>query len=253
MRSDKQGQQQINRLDVSIRLYRSRKRKQADISHQERRVSEEIDELIRQKIVRQLHDGLSQTVSALAMRINFARRMMDEDPIAAQQELEKVEDLARDTTREIRNLIFTLRPASPGAHGLTESLELLVGKMDELFNLKIKLELDENVVTQLAMIGQRIIYSLVEEAVESARKRNGSTSLTVRLNKFDQQVAQLEIEDSEDVSKKMEFPFQAAEMDSIQEFGELIGGSVRVINEGTIIQVLFPLSDRTWGGIRPES
>ena len=118
MRSDEQAQQQINRLPVSIRLYRSRRRKQADISHQERRVSEEIDELVRQKIVRQLHDGLSQTVSALAMRINFARRMMDQDPIAAQQELEKVEDLARDTTREIRNLIFTLRPSSPGSHGV---------------------------------------------------------------------------------------------------------------------------------------
>jgi two-component system sensor histidine kinase DegS len=253
MRTDKQGRQHINKLSVSIRLFRSRKRKQAGDNNLKRRASEEIDELVRQKIVRQLHDGLSQTVSALAMRTNFARRMMDGDPIAAKKELEKVEDLARDTTKEIRNLIFTLRPAAPGSHGLIESLELLVEKMDELFNLKINLEVDENMVTQLSMIDQRIIYNMVDEAVESARKRNGSTSLTVRLNTIDQQVAQLEIEDCEHDSSKIEYPFQAAEMDSIQEFGELIGGSVRVINEGTKIQVFFPYPRQSENGIQPES
>lgn len=253
MRSDKQAQQQINRLSVSIRIFRSRKRKQTENLLRERQASEEIDELVRQKVVRQLHDGLSQTVSALAMRINFARRMMAEDPEAAQKELEKVEDLARDTTREIRSLIFTLRPSATDEPGLTESLELLVGKMDELFSLGIQLEIDQNLVSQLTMIDQRIIYVLFEEAVENARKRNGSTSLTLRLTKFDQQVAQLEIEDCIDASKQMVYPFQAMEMDSIQEFCDLINGSVRVIEEGRTIQVFFPYANKTEPGIQPES
>jgi two-component system sensor histidine kinase DegS len=226
---------------------------QIENHHHDQRAGEELDELVRQKVVRQLHDGLSQTVSALAMRINFARRMMANDPIAAQEELEKVEDLARDTTREIRNLIFTLRPVPDGETGLTESLELLVKKMDELFSLAIQLEVDENMVSQLTRIDQRIIYAMFEEAVESARKRNGSTSLTLRLNKIDQQVAQLEIEDCIDASKGMEYPFQAAEMDSIQQFCDLINGSVRIINEGTTIQVFFPYPRQPVPGIKPES
>lgn len=242
MSSDLQAQHKINRLYVSISLYRTRNRKQTEVITQLDQVDREIDDLIRQKVVRQLHDGLSQTVSALAMRVNFARRLMDEDPIAAQKELEKVEDLARDTTREIRSLIFTLRPTTTGSNFLSESLGLLVEKMDELFDLKLDLDVDENLVSQLPRIEQKIIYYLAEEAIGSARKRNGSTHLTLVLTKHDSEVAKLVIEDCAETTKKMEFPFQAAEMDNIQQFSDLIRGSVMVLEAGTKIQVLFPFS-----------
>jgi two-component system sensor histidine kinase DegS len=252
MSSDQQAQHKINRLYISVSLYRTRKRKQTEVNTQIDQVNREIDDLIRQKVVRQLHDGLSQTVSALAMRVNFARRLMEEDPIAAHKELEKVEGLARDTTREIRSLIFTLRPTSTGSNFLIESLGLLVEKMDELFDLEIDLDMDENLVNQLPIIDQKIIYYLVEEAIGSARKRNGSTHLTLILTKHDTQVAQLMIEDCADTAKKMEFPFQSAEMDNIQEFSELIGGSVGVLGGGPKIQVLFPLSRQPGDGIKPQ-
>lgn len=239
MISDQHAQQKISWLYVSISLYRARKREQTEELD---RVNREVDDLIRQKVVRQLHDGLSQTVSALAMRANFARRMMEEDPLAAQNELEKVELLARDTTREIRNLIFILRPTTVDQNFLTESLSTLIEKMNELFDLTIDLNMDENLIDQLPAIDQRVIYYLVEEAIASARKRNGSTHLTLLMNRYDQQVAQLLIEDHSDASKKMEFPFQAAEMDSLREYGELIRGSVQVLGDGTKIQILFPLS-----------
>ena len=61
-------------------------------NHRTADLQKEIGELNRQKVVRQLHDGLTQTVSALAMRINYARRLIAVDPDAAGEELEKVED-----------------------------------------------------------------------------------------------------------------------------------------------------------------
>lgn len=253
MKSEKHSGRQFNRLFESISIYRSRRRNLAEINHQNDRSQGEIDDLIHKKVVRQLHDGLSQTVSALAMRVNFARRLMDEDPLAAQEELKKVEDLARDTTREIRNLIFILQPTSLDGHNLTEALGLLVEKMDELFSLKIELEVDAVLVNQLPLTDQKVIYYLVEEAIGSARKRNGSNHLTVRLNEFDQHAAQLVIEDRADSSSQMGFPFQSNEMESIQEFSELISGSVRVLEGGTKIQILFPLSEWNKSEIQPES
>jgi two-component system sensor histidine kinase DegS len=247
MSSDKQDQQQINRLIVSIRLYRSIRRQQTENKLQERRVSEEIDQLVRQKVVRQLHDGLSQTVSALAMRVNFARRMMDSDPQAAQEELEKVEELARDTTREIRHLIFILRPIPPDSFELIKSFELLTEKLQELFNLQIELKIDENILTQLPMIDQRIIYTLVEETIDSARKRNGCSRLVVRLERFEKQAALLEIEDGGYSSKQIEYPFQVSELETIQEISELIDASIRVLDGGTKIQILFPFPEQVEG------
>ncbi len=243
MRSEKETQVQINPLSVSIRFYRARRRKQIDINPQWTRINREIEELTRQKVRRVLHDGLSQIVTALAMRINFARRLMSTDLHAAQVELEKVEDLVRDTAREIRHVIFILRPITPNRLELSKEFKLLVEKMYELFKLEIDLSISEDLVNQLPLIDQRIIYSLVEEAIDSARKRNGTNSLAVVLNRFDQQVILLEIKDQGENTAQGEPPFQGQELKSIQKFGGLIGGSVKVEGNGTRMQILFPFSE----------
>jgi signal transduction histidine kinase len=126
MPSDKETQKRCEELMVSIRYQRSRRGKGTANYFQNSRVSREIEELIRKKVVRELHDGLTQTMSALAMRINFARRLMISDPDAAERELEKVEDLTRETTREIRHMIFILRQME------MESLDRIDGQVVQL-------------------------------------------------------------------------------------------------------------------------
>jgi len=63
----------------------------------------EVQEEARKKLARDLHDGPTQSVAAMAMRVNLARRMVERDPQAAVAELGKIEELARRTTKEIRH------------------------------------------------------------------------------------------------------------------------------------------------------
>ena len=242
MPSDKETQKQCEELIVSIRYQRSRRGKGTANYFQNSRVSREIEELIHKKVVRELHDGLTQTVSALAMRINFARRLMISDPDAAERELEKVEDLTRETTREIRHMIFILRPMEMESLGLTAALKSMAGKMDELFNLEIELIINGDLVEHLPMSDQQVIYSMVEEAIDSARKRNGAKHVLVRLDRIDGQVVQLEIEEASKSATRAESPFQGQELESIQKFAGLINGSVRVENEGMLVRILFPFT-----------
>ena len=69
----------------------------------------------RKKLARDLHDGPTQSV---AMRVNYTRRILAKDTSAAVKELEKIEDLARRTTKEIRHMLFTLRPLVLESQGL---------------------------------------------------------------------------------------------------------------------------------------
>ena len=242
MPSDKETQKQCKELMVSIRYQRSRRGKQTANYLQNSRVSKEIEEVIRKKVVRELHDGLTQTVSALAMRINFARRLMISDPDASERELEKVEGLTRETTREIRYMIFILRPLEMESQGLTAALKSMAGKMDELFNLEIGLIINGDLVEHLPLNDQQVIYSMVEEAIDSARKRNGAKHVLVRLDRIDGQVVQLEIEDTSKSATRSERPFQRQELESIQKFAGLISGSVRVENGGMLLRILFPFT-----------
>ncbi len=80
-----------------------------DLEQEKERIMQ-IQEEARNKLARDLHDGPTQSVAAIAMRVNFARRLIDRDPNAASGELFKIEELARRTTKEIRHMLFTLRP-----------------------------------------------------------------------------------------------------------------------------------------------
>jgi len=61
------------------------------------------------------------------MRVNYIRRLIERQPQQALEELWKVEELARRTTKEIRHMLFTLRPwcSKPG---LVAALGQLVEK-----------------------------------------------------------------------------------------------------------------------------
>jgi signal transduction histidine kinase len=265
MPSEKYSRRVSDLLIESIRIQKSRRRRLSSKTAQSARlvkemVSEkalllELQEITRQKLVRELHDGLTQTVSALAMRVNFARRMLDSDREAALQELVKVEDLARNTAKEIRHMIFILQPGLIESQGLSTELDSMAKKMRDLFNLEVDLSLDQDVDGALATNTQLIIYSIVEEAVDNARKYNRAEHVCVKLNMVNG-VVFIDVEDDgEDVALTMK-EVNNPELDSMHKLASLLGGTVNVdpaAGKGSLVQVEIPFSQFAFEEIVQES
>ena len=139
----------------------------------------EIEEDARKKLARDLHDGPTQSVAAIAMRINYARTLLQRSPARVPEELEKIETLARSTTKEIRQMLFTLRPLILETQGLGAALETLVQKLhDTEPTLNVHLELDEN-AEKLDKDSQGMIFYVIEEAVGNARKHAQATDIWI--------------------------------------------------------------------------
>ncbi|HSD83128.1 MAG TPA: GAF domain-containing sensor histidine kinase [Anaerolineae bacterium] len=139
----------------------------------------EIEEDARKKLARDLHDGPTQSVAAIAMRVNYARTLLDKSPAKVPEELEKIETLARSTTKEIRQMLFTLRPLILETQGLKAALETLVQKLhDTDSTLSVHLVLDEN-AEKLDKDSQGMIFYVVEEAVGNARKHAEATDIWI--------------------------------------------------------------------------
>lgn len=203
-------------------------------------IIEQIEQLNRKKVVRQLHDGLTQSVSALAMRINFTRRLMDTDLAAAGAELDKVEDLTRLVANEIRHIIFLLRPDEGQPFELPGALELLADKLQALFDLELTLEINPALASKLPEQVQRLLFAVVEEAIDSARKRTGSQQITVSLEQVEEQFLQLLIEAASPTGAG-EPPFQGVELENIQHYAGLVHGSVLLDPQGQRMRLLFPV------------
>ena len=103
----------------------------------------EVHEEARKKLARDLHDGPTQSVAAMAMRLNITRRMMAKDVKGAAEEIVKLEELAHRTTKEIRHMLFTLRPLILESQGLPAAVQAMADKMKETYRQKVTINVDE--------------------------------------------------------------------------------------------------------------
>ena len=211
----------------------------------------EVHEEARKKLARDLHDGPTQSVAAMAMRINLTRRMFDRDEKSAIDELVKIEELAHRTTKEIRHMLFTLRPLILELQGLTAALQSMAEKMRETYTQNVLIDVDEKIVEDLEMGKQGVIFYIVEEAMNNARKHAAAPNIWVRLKQMDQGLALLEIQDD-----GMGFDVQAMNsaydkrsslgMINLRERAELVNGLLNIQsqpNKGTLVQVYVPLTE----------
>jgi signal transduction histidine kinase len=225
---------------------------------QEKNRMMEIQEESRKKLARDLHDGPTQSVSAIAMRVNFARRLMERDLKAAAEELYKIEELARRTTKEIRHMLFTLRPLVLESQGLIATLESMAEKMQETFDQNVIIQADPRVVDVLESSKQAVVFYIAEEAVNNARKHAQATRIWVRLKMLREGMSLLEVEDDgvgfdiNSVDSNYENRGSLG-MINLRERTELVNGLLRIDSapgRGTRVQVVIPLTEEAADRIR---
>jgi signal transduction histidine kinase len=225
---------------------------------QEKERMMEIQEEERKKLARDLHDGPTQSIAAIAMRVNFARRLLERDVKAAGDELFKIEDLARRTTAEIRHMLFTLRPLVLESQGLVAALEAMAEKMHDTYNQNVIIDADPKVIPELELGKQAIIFYIAEEAVNNARKHAQAAHIWLRLKSLEENVVLLEIEDDG-------VGFDVGAVDSsyekrgslglvnIRERAELVNGIPSIDaaeGKGTRIRVVIPLNEEAADRLR---
>lgn len=220
----------------------------------------EVHEEARKKLARDLHDGPTQSVAAMAMRLNIIRRMIAKDVKGATEEIVKLEDLAHRTTKEIRHMLFTLRPLILESQGLAAALQSMADKMQETYNQRVTVEVDERVSGQLEMGKQGVIFYIIEEAVNNARKHAAAPVIAVRLRQLDVGIALLEIADNGvgfDVKEMMTAYDKRASsslgMVNLRERAELVSGLLQIDSspgKGTRVQVYIPLTEEAADRLR---
>lgn len=211
----------------------------------------EIQEQEHRKLARDLHDGPTQSMAAIAMRLNFARRLLERDPKATADELAKIEELARRTTKEIRHMLFTLRPLELESQGLIGALKAMAEKTHETYNQNVIVEAQENVISRLEMSKQTIIFYIAEEAINNACKYAQANHIWVRMNNYDTDLVMLEVQDDgvgfdkENVESSYDQRGSLG-LKNMSERTEMVNGLFRLesaVGKGTTIRVLIPLTD----------
>ena len=205
----------------------------------------------RKKLARDLHDGPTQSVSAIAMRVNMAQRILLKDPKAAGEELVRIEELARRTTKEIRHMLFTLRPLVLESQGLVAALQSMADKIKETYSQNVIISVEENILQNFEVGKQGVVFFIAEEAVTNARKHAQAEHIWVELRPVEKEMALLEVRDDGvgfDVAAVNRSYDQRGSlgMVNLRERTELVNGVMNIQSssgKGTRVQVYIPLTE----------
>lgn len=158
----------------NARLYQSLK------AERDRLLSKEAE--VRTAIARDLHDGPTQSVAAIAMNIEFIKKLFKAMPERVPAELDTLAELVHKTTNDIRTLLFELRPLGLETQGLLTTLQQYVDRWRDVSgaNTRLRLEAPANMPRLPAEI-EAATFIIMQEAVNNARKHARSDVITIYL------------------------------------------------------------------------
>lgn len=205
------------------------------------------NEAARRELAADLHDGPVQKVSALSMRLRVIRSLVSQDPARALEEINKVDELALRTVKELRGMLFTLRPLVLETRGLGPALQAVLDQIHESDGIEMQLIGGEN-GDLLSPAARGVVFSIIEEALSNARKHANAGVIEVRMwREEDLFVARVRDDgqgfDMGDVNRDYSSR-KSLGMLNMHERAERIDGSLSVesaAGDGTTVTLVVPL------------
>lgn len=168
----------------------------AGLAIQNARLSERVQALAvveeRERIGRDLHDGIIGRIYAVALSLDDIPEMVASSPEAAAARVDGAIDALNATIGEIRNFIFGLRPGSQDAGGLTAALETLADEVRMTTPVDVVVAGDKLPVVPDDVAEE--LLKVAREALSNAARHGEATGVSVQLSAGDGQL-RLEVSD----------------------------------------------------------
>ncbi|TYB61017.1 sensor histidine kinase [Nonomuraea sp. PA05] len=127
----------------------------------------------RRRLRRDLHDGLGQSLTGMAMSINAARQSVRSSPESADLLLAELRAGMDAVSGDIRQLVYGLRPPALDELGLAGAVAELAGTPVEV----------SGGLDGLPAAVEVAAYRIVQEALTNARKHSGAATITIALRR----------------------------------------------------------------------
>ncbi|HOM03087.1 MAG TPA: histidine kinase [Acetivibrio sp.] len=134
----------------------------------------------RQRVAREIHDGPAQLMSNIVLKAEMCERLVDSEPKRAKEELKTLRSCVRDTLRDVRKIIYDLRPMSLDDLGLIPTLQRYLETCQEESELEVSFK-TRGAFEQLRPAISLTVFRLVQEAVNNIKKHAHANKVVINL------------------------------------------------------------------------
>ena len=192
----------------------------------------------RNRLAREIHDGLGHYLTGINMQIQAGRAVLDYDREVAMDALDQAQSLAQEGLTEVRRSVSALRASPLDNQSLPQAIEGLVDECRA-----------SGIATAFSVLGEvrglapqidLALYRVAQEGMTNMRKYAQTTSAEVTLDYRDQDEIRLTICDQ---GVGTDDPSGGYGLVGVRERVHLLGGTVQVETapgEGFTLQVQVP-------------
>ncbi|WP_157268700.1 PAS domain-containing protein [Azohydromonas aeria] len=146
----------------------------------------------RRRIARELHDGLGQVLSSVALAVSTLRQAgaagaghdgQGQDAPAWRQRVEQLHGLMQHLDRELDRIVFTLRPTALEDCGLGEGVAAYAQTWSQLTGVAVDLELHGLEQGRLSATVEAAVFRVVQEALNNVAKYAQASQVSVSLQR----------------------------------------------------------------------
>lgn len=135
----------------------------------------------RERFGMDLHDGIIQSIYGVGLALDYARSMVDEEPVAAREKIDKAINGLDNTIRDIRSYILDLRPRQFRGEDLMQGLEKLVEEVNANSRSQAILLGPRDGLVELPTANATALFHICQEALANAAKHAKAGLVDVRL------------------------------------------------------------------------
>jgi signal transduction histidine kinase len=201
----------------------------------------------RHRLSRELHDSVTQSLYSVSMYAEAAARLLDTgDMVTAAEHLRELRTTAQEALREMRLLIFELRPPALEKIGLAAALQARLEAVEVRGGMQTELQVEgEQDSKCLARAAEDELYHIAQEALNNILKHSNAQHVWVHLQFTEARVFLVIRDDGVGFMPAAVGNGGGLGLAGLRERAEKIGACLQInsmLGTGTEIRVIVPAS-----------
>ncbi|MBO8126934.1 MAG: sensor histidine kinase [Firmicutes bacterium] len=210
----------------------------------------------RRRIAREIHDGPAQAMSNIVLRAEICEKIYETGKGSLREELAELKELVKESLKEVRQIIFNLRPMTLDDLGLVPALSQYIEEYKKSVDFAVKLEVFGK-DRRLPKAIEVAFFRLIQEALHNVKKHAKASEVEVNLRFQDKWVVATVSDDGigfdlEKVEEEKESKDHFGLM-TMRERAELLSGQFEIETapgKGTRISARIPVPEGDAAGER---